>query len=74
MSIPEILEVHFIGWYGSPAAGKFNRAALVLPDMPMHVIWDYQAFANNAWINGDENRDPASQILWVACKLDVSQT
>ena len=42
--------------------------------MPMIAVWDDHEFANNAWIGGAENHDPATQGSWAARKLAASQT
>ncbi|MFZ6773784.1 alkaline phosphatase D family protein [Undibacterium sp. SXout7W] len=41
--------------------------------MPMIAIWDDHEFANNAWMDGAENHNPATQGAWSARKAAASQ-
>jgi len=41
--------------------------------MPMIAIWDDHEFANNAWMDGAENHNPATQGTWSARKAAASQ-
>ncbi|MDL2355248.1 MAG: alkaline phosphatase D family protein [Pseudomonadota bacterium] len=41
--------------------------------MPMIAIWDDHEFANNAWMDGAENHDPATQGTWAARKAIASR-
>lgn len=41
--------------------------------MPWIAIWDDHEFANNAWIDGAENHNPATQGSWAARKAVAAQ-
>jgi alkaline phosphatase D len=41
--------------------------------MPWITVWDDHEFANNAWVDGAENHNPATQGTWVARKAVAAQ-
>ncbi len=41
--------------------------------MPWITVWDDHEFANNAWVDGAENHDPATQGSWTARKAAAAQ-
>ncbi len=41
--------------------------------MPMIAIWDDHEFANNAWVGGAENHNPATQGSWATRKATAAK-
>jgi alkaline phosphatase D len=41
--------------------------------LPFITIWDDHEFANNAWIGGAENHDPATQGSWTTRKANAAR-